>query len=130
MNIALDLSKSQLSKLRNGHGIRIGPAMFGKGVDMIIEPMIFNNMMKKLERGKGAFISMSGADIENNKVEGTGLFAGAGRKSGKISRIKKARKWRDFAGDTVKDGIDVGRYGYEQYQAARNSLKSEGKKND
>jgi len=87
-------------------------------------------MMKKLERGKGAFISMSGADIENNKVEGTGLFAGAGRKSGKISRIKKARKWRDFAGDTVKDGIDVGRYGYEQYQAARNPLKSEGKKND
>jgi hypothetical protein len=39
MNITLDLSKSQLSKLKNGHGIRIGPAMFGKGVEMIIDPM-------------------------------------------------------------------------------------------
>ena len=36
MNVSLNLSASQLSKLRNGHGIRIGPAMFGKGVDMII----------------------------------------------------------------------------------------------
>ena len=81
--------------------------------------MIFNNMMKKLERGKGAFISMSGADIENNKVEGTGLFAGAGRTSGKISRIKKARKWRDFAGETVRDGIDLGRYGYDHYREAK-----------
>ena len=72
MNVSLDLSASQLSKLRNGHGIRIGPAMFGKGVDMIIDPMTFNNMMKKLERGKGAVISMSGADIEQNRMEGTG----------------------------------------------------------
>jgi hypothetical protein len=97
MNITLDLSKSQLSKLRNGHGIRIGPAMFGKGVEMIIDPMTFNNMMKKLERGKGAVISMSGGEIEQNKMEGTGLFAGAGKKSGKISRINKAHKWRDFS---------------------------------
>ena len=117
MNIALDLSKSQLSKLRNGHGIRIGPAMFGKGVDMIIDPMTYNNMIKKLERGEGAVISMSGMsgeEIEQNEMEGTGLFAGAGRKNGKISRINKARKWRDFSDETLRKGIDTGRYGYEQ----------------
>ena len=90
MNVSLDLSASQLSKLRNGKGIRISRAMFGSGVDMIIDPMTFNNMMKKLERGKGAVISMSGADIEQNRMEGTGLFAGSGKKSGKISRIKKS----------------------------------------
>ena len=71
---------------------------------------------------------MSGGEIEQNKMEGTGLFAGSGRKSGKISRIKKARKWRDFAGETVKDGIDLGRYGYEKFKEARNPLWSEGKK--
>jgi len=130
MNVSLDLSPGQLSKLRNGHGIRIGPAMFGKGVDMIIDPMTFNNMMKKLERGKGAVISMSGADIENNKVEWTGLFAGSGKKSGKISIIKKARKWRDFSDETLRKGIDTGRYGYEQYKEATNPLTSEGKKDD
>ena len=49
MNVSLNLSPGQLSKLRNGHGIRIGPSMFGNGVDMIIDPMTFNNMMKKLD---------------------------------------------------------------------------------
>ena len=118
MNITLDLSAGQLSKLRNGHGIRISPAMFGKGVEMIIDPMTYNNMVKKLERGKGAVISMSGGEIEQNKMEGTGLFAGSGNKSGKISRIKKARKWRDFSDETLRKGIDTGRYGYEQYREA------------
>ena len=121
MNVSLNLSPGQLSKLRNGHGIRISKAMFGSGVDMIIDPMTFNNMMKKLERGKGAVISMSGGEIEQNKMEGTGLFAGSGRKSGKISRRKKAGKWKDFAVETARDGIDLGRYGYEQYQAARST---------
>ena len=128
MNITLDLSKSQLSKLRNGHGIRIGPAMFGKGVDMIIDPMTYNNMIKKLERGKGAVISMSGGEIEQNKMEGTGLFAGSGNKSGKISRRKKAGKWKDFVVESGRDGIDLARYGFEQYKEATNPLASEGKK--
>ena len=44
--------------------------MFGKGVEMIIDPMTYNNMVKKLERGKGAVISMSGGEIEQNKMEG------------------------------------------------------------
>ena len=127
MNVSLDLSPGQLSKLRNGHGIRVSRAMFGSGVDMIIDTMTFNNLMKKLERGKGAVISMSGAEIEQNKMEGTGLF-GSGNKSGKISRIKKARKWRDFSNDTARMGIDTAKYGYEQYQSAKNPLKSEGKK--
>jgi hypothetical protein len=102
--------------------------MFGKGVDMIIDPMTFNNMMKKLERGKGAVISMSGADIEQNKMEGTGLFAGSGKKSGKISRIKKARKWRDFSDETLRKGVDTGRYGYEQFKEATDPVGSELKK--
>jgi len=128
MNVSLDLSASQLSKLRNGHSIRISRAMFGSGVDMIIDTMTFNNMMKKLERGKGAAISMSGAEIEQNEKEGTGLFGGSGNKSGEISRIKKARKWRDFSDETLRKGINTGRYGYEQYQAAKNPLASEGEK--
>jgi len=102
MNVSLNLSPGQLSKLRNGHGIRVSRAMFGSGVDMIIDPMTYNNMVKKLERGKGAVISMSGGEIEQNKMEGTGLFAGSGNKSGKISRHKKALKWRDFSDETLR----------------------------
>ena len=128
MNVSLDLSPGQLSKLRNGHGIRVSRAMFGSGVDMIIDTMTFNNLMKKLERGKGAIISMSGAEIEQNKMEGTGLFAGSGKKSGKISRIKKARKWRDFSDETLRKGVDTGRYGYEQFKEATDPVGSELKK--
>jgi len=36
-----------------------------------------------------------------NKIEG------GGNKSGKISRIKKATKWRDFAKDTANDGLEL-----------------------
>ena len=128
MNITLDLSKAQLSKLRNGHGIRISPAMFGSGTDLIIDPMTYHNMTKKLDKGKGAVITMGSNEIEMNKISGTGLFAGAGNKSGKISRSKKAKKWRDFSDDTLRKGIDTAKYGYEQYQDAMNPLKSKFKK--
>jgi hypothetical protein len=128
MNITLDLSKAQLSKLRNGHGIRISPAMFGSGTDLIIDPMTYHNMAKKLDKGKGAVITMGSNEIEMNKMEGTGLFAGMGNKSGKISRIKKAKKWRDFSVDTAKQGIDTAKYGFDKYQEAVNPLKSKFKK--
>jgi len=61
-------------------------------------------------------------------MEGTGLFAGSGKQSGKISRVKKAGKWRDFSVDTAKQGIDVAKYGYEKYQEATNPVQSKLKK--
>jgi hypothetical protein len=112
MNITLDLSKGQLSKLRNGHGIRISPTMLGSGVEMIIDPMTYHNIEKHMKKGKGIVIKLGSNEIEMNKMEGTGLFAGAGNQSGKISRIKKATKWRDFSVDTAKQGIDTAKYGY------------------
>jgi hypothetical protein len=128
MNITLDLSKGQLSKLRNGHGIRITPTMLGSGVEMIIDPMTYHNISKKMERGKGVVIKLGSNEIEMNKMEGTGLFAGSGNQSGKISRVKKAGKWRDFSVDTAKQGIDVAKYGYEKYQEATNPVQSKLKK--
>ena len=127
MNITLDLSKGQLSKLRNGHGIRISPTMLGSGVEMIIDPMTYHNISKKMNKGKGIVIKLGSNEIEMNKMEGTGLF-GSGNQSGKISRIKKANKWRDFSVDTAKQGIDTAKYGYEKYQEATNPVGSKVKK--
>ena len=128
MNITLDLSKGQLSKLRNGHDIRISPTMVGSGVEMIIDPMTYHNIEKHMKKGKGIVIKLGSNEIEMNKMEGTGLFAGSGNQSGKISRIKKAKKWRDFSVDTAKQGIDVAKYGYEKYQEATNLVQSKLKK--
>ena len=76
MNITLDLSKGQLSKLRNGHGIRITPTMLGSGVEMIIDPMTYHNISKKMDKGKGIVIKLGSNEIEMNKIQGTGLFSG------------------------------------------------------
>lgn len=119
MNITLDLSKGQLSKLRNGHGVRITPAMVGSGVDMIVDPMTYHNMSKKLDKGKGIIIKMGSQEIDMNKMEGTGLFAGMGNKSGKISRSKKAGKWLGFTKGALNDAMDLGERGLDIYNKQR-----------
>jgi hypothetical protein len=76
MNITLDLSKGQQSKLRNGHGIRISSTMLGSGTDLIVDPMTYHNIEKHMKKGKGVVIKMGSNEIEINKIQGTGLFAG------------------------------------------------------
>jgi hypothetical protein len=82
--IQIDISGGQKYKLRNGHSIRISPKMIGSGVEMIIYPMTLNNMLKKLDKGKGIVVGLSKQKIDENKMEGTGLL-GSGNKSGKES---------------------------------------------
>ena len=84
--------------------------MIGFGVDMIIDTMTMDNMFKKLDKGKGVVMGLSKAEIDENKMEGTGLF-GAGNKSGKISRFKKANKWTGFSENLVNTGMDLGERG-------------------
>ena len=52
-------------------------------------------------------MGLSKAEIDANKMEGTGLF-GAGNKSGKISRFKKANEWTGFSEGVVNKGMDLG----------------------
>jgi hypothetical protein len=40
-------------------------------------------------------------------------FKGAGNKSGKISRIKKANKWAQFSKGIVEDGMELGQKGLD-----------------
>jgi hypothetical protein len=89
MNITLDLSKGQLSKLLNGHAIRITSTMLGSGVDLIIDPITYHNMAKKKDKGKGVVFKMGSNGIQMIIIEGTGLFAGSGNESGKISQLRK-----------------------------------------
>jgi hypothetical protein len=49
-------------------------------------------------------------------------FKGGGNESGKISRIKKAKKWTGFADDTLRKGIDTAAYGYKEYKKATNPI--------
>ena len=40
---------------------------------------------------------------------------GAGNKSGRISRIKKANKWKDFSKEVVEDGMELGQKGLQMF---------------
>ena len=51
-------------------------------------------------------------------------FKGGGNESGKISRLKKAKKWTGFADDTLRKGIDTAAYGYTEYKKAKNPISS------
>ena len=77
-----------------------------------------------MERGKGVVIKLGSNEIEMNKIQGTGLFAGSGNQSSKISRVKKAGKWTGYANDTARMGIDTAAYGYKEYQKAKNPIGS------
>jgi hypothetical protein len=55
-------------------------------------------------------------------------LTGSGNKSGKISKLKKAKRWTGYAKDTAYDGIDLAKYGYEQYKEAVNPVQTEAKK--
>jgi hypothetical protein len=48
---------------------------------------------------------------------------GAGNKSGKISRIKKANKWKNFSKEVVEDELELGQKGLDMLnkQTDRNS---------
>jgi hypothetical protein len=51
-------------------------------------------------------------------------LTGSGNASGKISRLKKAKKWTGFADDTLRKGIDTAAYGYTEYKKVKNPISS------
>ena len=69
-------------------------------------------MLEVLE-SKGV-ISKSGA--------GYSQVGGGYSKIGGVNRIKKANRWADFSKQQVKDGIDLGSYGYDAYKKATNPV--------
>ena len=69
--------------------------------------------------------AMNPVQAEAKKAFGN-LFGG--EMNGGVNRLKKGTRWRDFANDTARMGIDTGRYGYEQYRDAMNPVQAEAKK--
>jgi len=85
----------------------------------------YSDGKRKTKPGKAAMAILEQAGVIS-KIEDE--FKGAGNKSGKISRIKKARKWTGYADDTARMGIDTARYGYENFKEATNPIQAEAKK--
>ena len=52
---------------------------------------------------------------------------GSGNKSGKISRIKKAKKWTNYSVDTINKGMDLGQRGLDMYNKQKDRMVDKGK---
>lgn len=97
--ISIDASPRQVSKLRNGHPVRV---KHGKGVFVVVHPNNYNLVSRAFRKGKGSQLQLSSEEVEANKgvspemhqemvnnseegvfdedaIEGQGLYAGAVR---------------------------------------------------
>jgi hypothetical protein len=71
--------------------------------------------LKLLEKNK---IITKSNDVKADDVKTGGV------KSGGVNRLKKAQRWTDYSEDTAYKGVDLGAYGYNEYNKAANPLSS------
>jgi hypothetical protein len=88
--VHIDASPKQLSKLRNGHKIRIKPPMKGEGFNLMVDPSRYNAISRCFQKKKGITIQLTPEEIlanrqltpeyhmnikkENSTMSGKGIF--------------------------------------------------------
>lgn len=75
----IKVSPKQLTKLRNGHQVRVGEAIQGEGVNLIVHPDRYDEITKTFKKKKGVQLQLTPVEIMANKqahpmMEGTGIF--------------------------------------------------------
>jgi hypothetical protein len=82
-SIKIDASPKQLSKLRNGHKVRIRSPIEGKGVNLIVDPSKFDLMTRAFTKNVAVQMSLSPDELKANRdavmsgeIEGEGIFKG------------------------------------------------------
>lgn len=103
-------SPKQLSKLRNGHRVRIKPAAEGQGFNLLVHPDRYDLISRTFDRGSGMEIALSPEEIVANKtgeIEGSGIFGKTGDRLLKKAGVKKlAYQLGDVAKPHLKSAIN------------------------
>jgi hypothetical protein len=79
-SVLVKASDKQLSKLRNGHSVRLKPpTMEGEGCNLIVHPENYNLLSRSFSKNKGVQIQLTPEEIVENKeaapaMEGSGIF--------------------------------------------------------
>lgn len=109
--VQISASPGQLSRLRNGHRVRISRAIEGEGVNLIVDPLKFNHITRCFDKGSAAQIQLSPEELMANKeavdegaIGGQGIFAG-----GKVGSKRLARMIRNAAPTLKKSGASLGK---------------------
>lgn len=105
----IDISPRQMSRLRNGHKVRVKK---GTGCSVIVDPIQFSTATKCFAKNKGLEIQLSPEIIEANRspeMSGQGIFGKKFDKALKKAGIKKlAYKAGDAVKPMLKEAIDQG----------------------
>jgi len=118
--INVKASKKQLSRLRNGHKVRVKPAMEGEGINLIVDPSTYRLMTKSFSKKKGLEIALKPEEIQANaeaapEMEGQGIF---GTKFDDFVNKTIGSKAKDViynAADTLKPKLKAGIDKVSQY---------------
>ena len=95
--LEVGMSPHQMSRVRNGHSVRVKPAMKGSGVVLMVSPSTFNIANRSLSKQKGVQIKLSPEEIQANRemggeMEGRGIFKRGLKKVGKVIGREFAKK--------------------------------------
>jgi hypothetical protein len=96
--VKIQISPKQMSKLRNGHKVRIKkPSMEGSGVGIMVNPGNFSNITRAFTKNKGSEIVLSPQEILANReqapeMEGGGIFGKTFDKKAEKLLGKKGKK--------------------------------------
>lgn len=98
-------SKNQMSKLKNGHNVRISPAMEGCGMNLMVSPETYALAKKAFMKGKGIQMKLSPSEISLNKMmKGTGIF---GKKFDKTLDKYGLKEGAYKVGDALKPALQA-----------------------
>jgi len=115
--VKISASPKQLSRLRNGHSVRI---VKGEGINLIVHPHKYNHITKSFGSGKGAIVQLSPEELAANKgVEGGSIFGKKVDRAAKKLLGKKAVKEIHSIAKAfeplVQEGIDAAAMAAQAY---------------
>jgi hypothetical protein len=92
------LSGTQISKILNGHSIRVSP---GNEHEIELSKEQFKKFARAQKTGKGMTLTMDPYQMQNHQY-----LRGSGS-GGSVNRYKKATRWAGFSNNALNDGIDT-----------------------
>lgn len=109
--LSIDASPKQLSRLRNGHAVRVKK---GCGFNLLVDPSKFDAINRSFTRGSAYQLTLSPDElmankqaVQNGEVEGMGIYTGGRINIGKAFKDfgKKAERGLKKAGRTIDKGL-------------------------
>lgn len=103
------LSPKQLSKLRNGHKVRVYRPIEGNGMSLYVNPMNYNQMTRSFYKDSGTNIYLSPEELDTNRsVEGGSLFGKKFKKGLKsIGKALSSPTAIEIYKDTAKTALPI-----------------------